>query len=301
MNRIDRLFAILLMLQLKRRLTARDIAAEFGITERTVYRDMKALSEMCIPIAAQAGEGYELLETFSLPPVALREGEAVALLIGIRWLMQNSTGVMAQDARTSLRKIEAALPAPARENMRILAQLIDHYPAHPPLDWEQPTLRAVVTAIRERQVLHIRYQGYGDADTTEREIEPHGLTLSEGAWYVDAFCRLRGDMRSFRGNRILSLQKQDEHFVPRVVLPTNTTMIEVRVRFDPTARRYVEERQHYAAAGENADGSLLYRVHNLTEIRSWLLGFGASAEVIEPLVLREWLRDEAQRLIKLLT
>ncbi|MBW4438989.1 MAG: HTH domain-containing protein [Pleurocapsa minor GSE-CHR-MK-17-07R] len=84
MNRIDRLFALLLLLQVKRRLTAREIAAHFEITERTVYRDMKALSEMGIPVAAQAGEGYHLLETFSLPPVAFTEGEAKAITMAAR-------------------------------------------------------------------------------------------------------------------------------------------------------------------------------------------------------------------------
>ncbi|MDX2139051.1 MAG: YafY family protein [Chloroflexota bacterium] len=300
MNRIDRLFAILLLLQLKRRVTARDIAAEFAMSERTVYRDMKALSEMGIPIAAQAGEGYELLDTFTLPPIALTEGEGMALFIALQWLIRNSTGTMQQAAHTSLRKIEASLPAQVHDEVRLLARLIDHFPSHPPLDWEQPELRAVVAAIRERRVLHMRYQGYQQDDVTEREIEPTGLTFSEGAWYVDAFCRLRNDMRSFRGSRILWLAARDEQFVPRIMTPARQTAIDVRVRFEAAIRRHVQERQHYGYV-ETVSDVMLYRVHDLSEIRRWLLGFGADAEVLEPAALRDWLRDEAQRLIHLLT
>lgn len=301
MNRIDRLFAILLLLQLKRRLTAREIAAEFGIAERTVYRDMRALGAMGIPIAAQAGEGYELLDTFSLPPIALNEGEATALFIALRWLIRNSAGAMQVNAQTSLHKIEAALPAQARDQVRILAQLIDHYPAHAPLDWEEPTLRAVVTAIRDREVLHIAYRGYADDALTERDIEPHGLTFSDGAWYVDAFCRLRRDMRSFRGSRIAVLTPLDAHFTPRMMVREKRALIEVRVRFGDEVRRRVRERQHYACSGEGIDGVMIYHVEDLAEIRNWLFGFGAAAEVLSPASLREWLRDEAQRLINLLT
>jgi predicted DNA-binding transcriptional regulator YafY len=300
MNRIDRLFAMLLLLQLKRRMTAREIAAEFAITERTVYRDMKALSEMGIPIAAQAGEGYELLETFALPPIALSEGEGRALFIALQWLIKNSTGTIQQAARTSLHKIEASLPANVHDEVRLLARLLDHFPSHPPLDWEQPTLRIVVSAIREQRVIHIRYQGYQQDNITEREIEPTGLTFSDGAWYVDAFCRLRNDIRSFRGSRILSMMPLDERFVPRIMIPAAPPMIDVRVRFDAAIRRHVQERQHYGYV-EMVDDVMLYRVHDLSEIRQWLLGFGANAEVLEPQVLRDWLRDEAQRLIQLLT
>ena len=64
MNRIDRLFAITVLLQTRRRVRAADLAAIFEVSERTIYRDMEALSESGIPIAATPGEGYELSEGF---------------------------------------------------------------------------------------------------------------------------------------------------------------------------------------------------------------------------------------------
>ena len=68
MNRVDRLFAITLLLQARRKIRARDLAEKFEINERTIYRDMAALSESGVPIVGTPGEGYELIEGYYLPP-----------------------------------------------------------------------------------------------------------------------------------------------------------------------------------------------------------------------------------------
>ena len=82
MNRIDRLFAILLGLQHKRRIRAQDLARQFEVSKRTIYRDMSALNQMGVPLAALPGEGFELVEGYYLPPLMFTEKEAVALLLG---------------------------------------------------------------------------------------------------------------------------------------------------------------------------------------------------------------------------
>lgn len=300
MNRIDRLFAILLMLQRRQRLTAREIASQFGVAERTIYRDMQALTEMGIPIAAQAGEGYELLEGFSLPPVAFTELEAKTIVLAMHWFLKHSTGTMQRSARTSLDKIEAVLSTPLREQTERLARLIDYYPSHPPLDWEQPDLHFMLEAIASFQVVKIVYRAHQTEQATERDIEPLRLTFSQGAWYVDAFCRLRRDMRSFRLNRIASFSLVGERFTPRTVFPVRNVQVEVRLRFEASVLPHVRERQHYGFLREEA-GEMVYRVDDLKEIRGWVLGFGRQVETIQPGELREWLRAEAESLIRLLT
>jgi predicted DNA-binding transcriptional regulator YafY len=300
MNRIDRLFALLLLLQVQRRLTAREIAVYFGITERTVYRDMKALSEMGIPVAAQAGEGYQLLETFSLPPVAFTEGEAKAITMAARWFVRNSTGSLHRDTLSSLHKLHAILTPVLREQVEQFVRLIDHYPTDPPLDWEQPALRLVLRAVQERRVLHIEYRSYQSDRLSSREIEPTRLTFSQGAWYVEAYCRLRRDERSFRLNRMVTLELRDETFTPRTMAAAPVQRMEVCVRFAAHVLPHVRESQHYAFVREDGD-MLVYRVEALAEIQNWILGFGADAEVVAPKALRVWLRAEAQRLISLLT
>ena len=118
MNRIDRLFAILLSLQHKRRVRAQDLARQFEVSKRTIYRDLSALNQMGIPIAAMAGEGFELVEGFYLPPLMFKEDEAVALSLGLRLLTQQAAGSLTQSAGSALAKIKVTLPEQVRASIR---------------------------------------------------------------------------------------------------------------------------------------------------------------------------------------
>ena len=81
MNRIDRLFGIVILLQARRYVLADSIAVKFGISVRTVYRDVRALSEQGIPVSFEAGRGYFLVQGYFLPPVSFTTEEASALLL----------------------------------------------------------------------------------------------------------------------------------------------------------------------------------------------------------------------------
>lgn len=121
MNRIDRLFAILLELQHKRRVRAQDLARQFEISKRTIYRDMSALNQMGIPIASLPGKGFELVEGFYLPPLMLNENEAIALLLGSRLLTQQAAGSVTQAADSALAKIKVTLPEQVRVKSEALS------------------------------------------------------------------------------------------------------------------------------------------------------------------------------------
>ena len=92
MNRIDRLFALLLTLEHRRRVRAQDLAEQFEVSKRTIYRDLSALGQMGIPIASLPGEGFELVEGYYIPPLMFTENEAVAMILGSRLLTQQAAG-----------------------------------------------------------------------------------------------------------------------------------------------------------------------------------------------------------------
>lgn len=300
MNRVDRLFAILLLLQRQQRIRALDLAERFHISERTIYRDMRALIEMGVPVATLPGEGYELLETFRLPPLMLTPEEAAALFLAGRMLMRIGAGEIALHAETALQKVAGVLPPETKARLTQMARVIDFFPAQIRFNWDEPYLTEVMDAIDSRHVIHLNYRAYQEADATERDVEPHQLTFADGAWYIQGYCRLRRDMRVFRLNRITALAVTAETFTPRMIVPERVETIPVMVRFSEPVLPHVRERQHYAFITEE-DGILIYRVHALDEIQNWLLGFGADAQVLAPEALRDWLRNEAQRLINLLT
>lgn len=297
MNRIDRLFAILLKLQANRRLQAADLATEFGISKRTVYRDIAALGEMGVPIVSLPGEGYELMPGYYLPALVFSRDEAAALVLGAHLLAEHTTGRLPAAVQSATEKLRAALPRRTLQEVDALRQVTTFRGPDARFDLDDPLLAAVSRAIREQRVMRIRYHSFTGDETTQREIEPLGLHYADGAWYVSAFCRLRRDARSFRFNRIDAWQLLDEHFVAaQPDTPDEPPTLDVAVRFAPTAVRWVRERPHYSLirSEETADGTVFhFRVHRSDELRGWLLSWGATAEVLSPPALRAALHAEA--------
>ena len=306
MNRIDRLFAILLALQHKRRIRAQDLAQQFEVSKRTIYRDMSALNQMGIPLTALPGEGFELVEGYYLPPLMFTENEAVALSLGSRLLTQQSAGSISQSADSALAKIKVALPDSVRAQSEELAGIIGFITPKAKFDLDDPQLLLIQRAIREKRVLHLRYRGYQKDEVTERDVEPHQLFYADGVWYIEAYCRMRKGMRDFRLSRMETVETRSETFrKKRTGKMQHQPIIVIRIRFLPGAVRWVRERQHYGYQRdeeETAKGTVMvYYVNQESEILPWILGWGTSAEVLSPKELRQSLRETALNLANLLT
>lgn len=306
MNRIDRLFATLLILQQRSLVRAEDLAQRFEISVRTVYRDVAALSEMGVPIVSLPGEGYQLMDGYFLPPLVFSEGEAGALVLSTNMLMQQAEGAITLDAERALEKLLHVLPRRVREEAEAHAEIIRFYAPTRRFNLDDRRLRVLQQAIRQRRLLWLRYFGFNEQQISERTVEPHQLIYSNGAWYFAAYCRLRQDFRSFRLDRVEEMRLQRDHFDPRAQTEAAQTTIEVRVRFTGDVVRWVRERQLYAFVAEEAvpgseDRLMIYAVHQLSEMTPWLLSWGAAAEVLSPPELRRQIRSEAKRLWEILT
>lgn len=304
--RIERFLNILLLLQRQPVVRAADLAARFGVSKRTIYRDLQTLSEMGVPVASMPGEGYALVEGFYMPPLSFTSDEAQALFLGAKMLREQATGTLAGAAALAVEKISHILPETTREHVEALAETIRFHALPQRFNLDQPYLVQLRAAIRARQVIRLRYFSYSQNVSTERDVEPEALTYSGDAWYLNGFCRLRNDERSFRLDRIGGLDTLDERFTPRQMFPASATQFAVVVRVAPSAVRWVRERQHYAFTGEDApdeSGAVVmrYRVKEVREIRAWLLSWGADAVVLAPDFLRAEIRRHAETLISLLT
>lgn len=306
MNRIDRLFAILLELQHKRRVRAQDLAHQFEVSKRTIYRDMSALNQMGIPIAALPGEGFELVEGFYLPPLMFKEEEAVALTLGLRLLTQQAAGSLTQSADSASAKIKVALPEQVRARSEALTNIIGFVTPSQKFNLDDSQLLLIQHAIQERQVLHLRYRGYQKEEVSERDVEPHQLFYADGVWYIEAYCRSRKGMRDFRLSRMEAVKPLRETFKKkRTGKSQSQPVMVIKIRFTPASVRWVRERQHYSYQRderETPQGTVMsYHVQQFNEIIPWVLGWGADAEVISPKELRQSLRETAQKLTDLLT
>src|SRR6185295_2389867 len=117
MNRVDRLLALILFLQLRRVVTAEQMAAHFELSVRTIYRDLAALGEAGVPIMAEAGVGYALMRGYHLPPVNFTAEEASALVTGGMLIEQFTDASVKNQMQGALQKVRAVLPAEHQERI----------------------------------------------------------------------------------------------------------------------------------------------------------------------------------------
>ncbi|HET8899078.1 MAG TPA: YafY family protein [Rhodanobacteraceae bacterium] len=211
MRRADRLFLIIHALRGRRTaLPARRLAETLGVSLRTVYRDVADLQLSGIPIEGAAGVGYVLRKGADIPPLMFTAQELEAVVVGMRFVRAFTGARLMQAADAAMLKIEAVLPPELRERVaqvRIFA----------PVWRDQETsaygqrLDALNEAINQRAVLAIDYSNEAGA-TSQREIEPLCMAFWGGKWTLGAWCRMRGDFRNFRPDRIRAMQPSGEIF-----------------------------------------------------------------------------------------
>jgi predicted DNA-binding transcriptional regulator YafY len=211
-KRLDRLLGIALLLSARRRLKAEELARRFGVSLRTVYRDVRALQEGGFPVAGAAGDGYLLPPGSQLRPLALAPAEAEALVMGARLLNTVADDTLRARLHSAALKLEAALGPEAVRGVR------DHestvlMPSLGPRDPGPLTL--LMEAVKHREVVTIRYHGVARGMTTERAIEPLGVVRLGDVWLVPAYCRLREDLRVFRVDRMLKAEATGKYFTLR--------------------------------------------------------------------------------------
>jgi predicted DNA-binding transcriptional regulator YafY len=220
MNRTDRLYAMVEELRAiaPRPRSARWLAHRFEVCSRTVERDIGALQQAGVPIYAQPGRagGYVLDKTHSLPPVNITPSEAVAVAVALEELR----GTPFHDAaRSALAKVVAVMPEREAAVARELAGRV-HLETPPGSIRERPaTPAAVAEAMYARQVLRFRYVDRR-GNVTRREVEPLAYLGGVNHWYLMAWCRMRGELRAFRLDRIADPAITGESAPPRRLDPS---------------------------------------------------------------------------------
>ena len=198
MRRLERLLAIALFLGARKRARASDIAARFGVSLRTVYRDMLSLGEAGFPVEGNAGDGYRLSQESYLRPLALDEDEAEVLAVAAQALAASVDGRMREALASATAKLQAALrPAARRRSAELEARIVV-----PSFARVAAPNSAMLEAIRERNAATIAYLDPLSNKQTRRTIEPLGLVCRGDAWWLVAYCRLRKDARAFRVDRV---------------------------------------------------------------------------------------------------
>jgi predicted DNA-binding transcriptional regulator YafY len=187
------------------------LAAELGVSLRTLYRDIETLKAQGASIDGEPGVGYVLRPGFLLPPLMFSEEEIEALVLGSRWVGERADAPLGKAAHNALAKIAAVLPEDLREKLDAPSLIVG--PGEPSMAGiaELPTIRE---AIRRERKLRIAYVDVKGADT-RRTIWPVALAFFERSRVVVAWCELRQAFRHFRADRIATLKLSETRYPRR--------------------------------------------------------------------------------------
>ena len=313
LNRTERLFALILLLQNRPSLTSRQLAEHFGVSRRTIFRDLRALSESGVPLTYAEGGGYEILEGYQLPPLMLSAREAATLLVGTEFMKLQSDASLRKDADEVGLKIRSVLPREVQEYIDRLNErtVLDPYWLHAEAQEDEAHegrwYQLSEAAARQRAVLMEYYVPSRD-EVTKRKIDPLGLVYFTDHWNVIAFDHLREDIRNFRLDRMRTLHVLTERFEPPEGFDLNTHLQqqgegqrahEIRLWFDaqvyPTARRGIPA--PIEAEQETSGGTrVTFYFENLSYVARWLLRFGTQTQVETPKQLQDLVHKEAKEL-----
>lgn len=295
MNRFDRITAILIQLQSKKVVKAQDLADRFGISLRTVYRDIRTLEEAGVPLYGEAGVGYSVVDGYRLPPVMFTREEAMAFITAEKLMEKFTDAAVQQNFTSAMYKVKAVLRGSEKD---LVENLEDNIIVHDKKRDKLPPaniLDTLLNAIAGKKAVHLVYRAFGNEDTTERLVEPIGIFHENDNWYTIAWCHLREEYRQFRADRIIKAQLTQQPQQERTSLKEYNTQRErceipvqkAVIRIEKHIANFMEDRKHYFGFVSETAGSSYVEMTFLTQsldegLARWLLSFADFTEVVEP-------------------
>jgi len=309
--KLDRLLAITMILIHKKRVQAKELAEMFDVSVRTIYRDIETINQAGIPIVSYPGAngGIGILESYRLDKNVLTKEEMAAIAIALKSV---STGYHDNHTTVVLSKIEGMLRTQEAQIFKTISEqvFIDVSPWDTELS-QKEKITQLRQAIAASHLVSFVYQP-ASGEPSQRTVEPHTLILKAQKWYLYAYCSSRQDFRLFKVARIKDLFiHPDDTFQRREIaleqnvwsknLHNSTQVIDLVLRFSPSMRHRVEEWFGMESITYEADGSCVVRVDYPEDewLYGFVLSFGHQVEVIEPLHIRNIIRDRAQKTFNL--
>ncbi|RBP95402.1 putative DNA-binding transcriptional regulator YafY [Cytobacillus firmus] len=315
--RADRLISILLLLQNNERMTTRELAKELEVTERTIHRDMEALSAAGIPVLAERGKfgGWRLLEKYRTNLTGLKADEIKTLLLSPSFQHLADLGI-SDDWKEARQKLLAAIPAPMKDDVKDISNRI-HIDTG---TWRQTpremkSFGIVQQAVWEEKKLQIQYEKAGK-QTSERIVEPLGLVAKGNIWYLIAASDEK--IKSYRVSRIVDAKLLKENFSrpndfdlagywqeSKQKFISSLPRFEVEVEMAPTIIQRINFTGRFVQVihldSPKHDGwipaSLCFDTEQ--EAREYILGFGNQIKIVRPVSLRKSVRGMAEGVVNL--
>lgn len=295
MNRIDRLSAILIMLQSSPSVRMKQITNRFDITPRTVYRDIKALEEAGVPIAGDSRTGFSLVEGFKLPPLMFTEKEAFAFLAAEKLVDRFSDAGLKEGYKSGIDKIKSVMrlaEIKAMDNFTDNVSSLDLRFKNPADS--QNILQHLMSEIFKRKKVQISYFSYSRQEASIRKVDPIGIFFSMSHWYLIAFCNTKKDYRTFRVNRIQEIINTDKDFEQEhpplssllKSLKDKDNLQEVIIEISKNDLSFIDDSKYYQGLITEKDKEdkveLHFMIFSIDRFARWYLSYIDIAKIISP-------------------
>ena len=312
LNKTERLFALVLLLQNRPNMTSRDLAEHFGVSRRTIFRDLRTLGESGVPLTYAEHGGYEILDGYQLPPLMFSARQAATLLIGAEFTKLQPDASLRTDADAVAMKIRSVLPEAVRDYIDRLQERTVLAPFNEAdrdgaTGDEQGLWFELSEAVARQRKVKMTYYVASREEETVREVDPLGLVYYSDHWNLIAHDHLRGDIRNFRLDQIKKLRTRFDGFEPpegfdlkehlreRGSTPENVRMT---VRFRNRAWRWAKRQMpadiDQELPVEKGWTEVTFEFENVAYVAKWLLRYGTDVHVVGPPALCDEIAAQAE-------
>jgi predicted DNA-binding transcriptional regulator YafY len=298
-------------------LRVKDIAGQLAATPRAVYRDLQILAELPVPLYTDKNGRESFWKIDSDYRNRLSIPFTLTELLSL-YLSQDSIrpleGTIFSDSLESLfDKVRANLPKPLfRQMVDLRGSFLSGIPAQKDYRVYREFIKMIQEAIQERKTLHLLYHPLNQVPT-ERRVNPYAVRLHNGTLYLIGHCHMRKDIRFFVVDRMQKIKLTEDSFTmpPGFSLESylrhsfgmmREDLVRVKVRFHKSMSRYLLERRWHPTQKNKKlkDGSLelAFEVAGTKEVKTWILGFGSLARVLEPASLVKEVKEDLEKSLR---
>lgn len=315
-SRVSRIVNILTTLQSGQKYNPSDLEKLLGVSQRTIFRDLKELQTIGVPYKYdKESRGYQIDPKFFLPPIDLSLQEALSLLILVHKMRHSLPVPYKNSALLAGVKIENNLPADIRQYCSSsLSKITIAREQHSHASNFDGIYSTVQQAMRRKTVLEINYSSLYEKDEIQTLLHPYHLLYKKRAWYIIGYSTTHKAVRTFNLGRIRTLAAinksfsggenfdVDEYLGRAWCLIPEGKLYDIKLLFSPMVAKNVAEVQWHSTqfVNWNSDGSavLNFRIDGINEISWWVLGYGDQVQVLAPTALRAKVLERAKNLIE---
>ncbi|MEO1021293.1 MAG: YafY family protein [Bacteroidota bacterium] len=292
------------------RLTVEELASQFGVSKRTIFRDFNALQEINVPITWDKYSGYGVLPGYKIPPMMFTSKELATIMVGINFVKSQIDRQLVEDARGVELKIKNVLPEELVTFMTSLAEstIVDPYLQFGAEKTKGGNWYLISSAIAQQHRVQFRYTSKKGESKT-RKIDPYILVFFQDHWNMIGFSHLRGEFRNFVLERVSALEILDENFERKPNVDTD----ELIYRFDGRSHliELLVQKKEIGRLERNLPAKIFRREEknieeikvgfefdNLTFMNEWLLQFGKAVKIVGPEELKEKRKELLREMLK---